>query len=410
MNDEEDKNKKGEGKGFAGLSSMASDVDDAIVGSRKEPEQTVSTPSPSSPPDKKQSSNPRSTASKPSPRQSPVQPSGGGSTGKWLLIAVVIGLFWVAGLSENKAPSKPYSPSSSSTSKPIARQPKVTQPRVPARFTESKPAPGQNRVLPTSELRYCVAEEIRLDAANISVDTYSQSDVDRFNNIVNDYNIRCGEFRYREGALGRARRDVEPYRSQLEAEGRGRFKSPVEKAPVVRKTKPSLPKPDPLLLAIQQHLNQLGYNAGTADGLYGNRTKGAIIEFQQSNGFESDGVVSSSLLSRLILANQNRNNPFGVLSSERNSDAHKSQSVPGTPPPIERSRDRANFETCITGKYPTLCKHSLLTRSEAVRVDAAERQANFETCITGKYPTLCKHSLLTPGEAALVATAERNAM
>ena len=41
--------------------------------------------------------------------------------------------------------------------------------------------------------------------------------------MVTDYDIRCSEFRYREGTLQRARSDVERNRVTLEAEGRSRF-------------------------------------------------------------------------------------------------------------------------------------------------------------------------------------------
>jgi DNA-binding helix-hairpin-helix protein with protein kinase domain len=75
----------------------------------------------------------------------------------------------------------------------------------------------------------------------------------------------------------------------------------------------------------------------------------------------------------------------------------------------EESKDPGNFGTCISGNYPTLCKHDLLTREEATQVAAAEKRANFQTCISGNYPTLCKHDLLTREEAAQVAAAEKRA-
>ena len=93
--------------------------------------------------------------------------------------------------------------------------PPVVQPQAPSRPSESKPSVGRNNVLSTAQIRYCLAEKIRLDAADTVLNNYSDSDVDRFNRYVNDYNSRCGEFRYRQGALESARRDVEPYRSKL---------------------------------------------------------------------------------------------------------------------------------------------------------------------------------------------------
>jgi hypothetical protein len=72
-------------------------------------------------------------------------------------------------------------------------------------------------------LRYCIAEEIRIDGADAAVSSYDAEQVDRFNAVVDDYNSRCGEFRYRQGSLQAARESVSRYRSQLEAEGRARF-------------------------------------------------------------------------------------------------------------------------------------------------------------------------------------------
>jgi hypothetical protein len=139
-------------------------------------------------------------------------------------IAVVIGLIWLANQSDNSRPSKPaYSPGTSSTSTAPASQPAIAQPQTPSRPSESKPSVGRNNVLSTAQIRYCLAEKIRLDAAETVLNNYNDSDVDRFNGYVNDYNSRCGEFRYRQGSLESARRDVEPYRSQLQAEGRSRF-------------------------------------------------------------------------------------------------------------------------------------------------------------------------------------------
>lgn len=74
---------------------------------------------------------------------------------------------------------------------------------------------------------------------------------------------------------------------------------------------------------------------------------------------------------------------------------------------VAEAERRANFKTCIDGRYPALCKHRLLTASERPQVDAAEKQANFGTCIDGRYPALCKHSWLTSTQREQVLTAEK---
>lgn len=85
------------------------------------------------------------------------------------------------------------------------------------------PRVGKDLIFPVTHIKYCLAEEIRLGAAKLAVNSYSNSDVDRFNAMVTDYNSRCASFRYRGNALDSARKEVEPYRRALQAEGRGRF-------------------------------------------------------------------------------------------------------------------------------------------------------------------------------------------
>ena len=277
----DDEKKQDEGKGFAGLSSMASDVDDVVI---RTPKQSQKAPSESPP---QQSAGNSQQAKQTQTYQAPAQPSGGSSAGKWMLgIAVVIGLIWIVNQSDNNRPSKPaYSPGTSSTSTAPASQPAVLQPQASSRPSESKPSVGRNNVLSTAQIRYCLAEKIRLDAAEAVLNNYSDSDVNRFNGYVNDYNSRCGEFRYRQGALESARRDVDPYRSQLQAEGRSRFvrsSSTTARSPAsIQASKPSHPTPDATVLAIQRRLNELGYIAGTPDGLFGNKTRAAILAFQR---------------------------------------------------------------------------------------------------------------------------------
>ncbi len=51
--------------------------------------------------------------------------------------------------------------------------------------------------------------------------------------------------------------------------------------------------------ALQEVLNALGYSAGTPDGIFGGKTKTAVLKFQKDRGLTSDGVVGPSTLSSL---------------------------------------------------------------------------------------------------------------
>lgn len=50
---------------------------------------------------------------------------------------------------------------------------------------------------------------------------------------------------------------------------------------------------------IQQRLQELGYDPGTVDGIYGTRTKNAVIAFQRAYGLSDDGIAGPKTLEAL---------------------------------------------------------------------------------------------------------------
>ena len=46
---------------------------------------------------------------------------------------------------------------------------------------------------------------------------------------------------------------------------------------------------------IQERLEDLGYEVGEADGVFGEETRQAIVQFQLSRGLDADGVVGPVL-------------------------------------------------------------------------------------------------------------------
>lgn len=219
--------KKEAGRGFAGLSSLVSDVDSAVTNAKQEASRPPAAASDSQPaPPNKEAE----TEHQPYQHTSS-QPSGGSSTGKWLLgIGGVIIVLWLisSGSGSKSIPSKtrvePSIPVTPTKTEPqVPDWARLEPAQVPSRPTEERPPIGTNNVLNYAQLRYCLSEDIRIGAARTAVNNYIESDVDRFNAMVADYNSRCGQFRYRRGSLESARSDVERFRSTLEAEGRRRF-------------------------------------------------------------------------------------------------------------------------------------------------------------------------------------------
>jgi peptidoglycan hydrolase-like protein with peptidoglycan-binding domain len=52
--------------------------------------------------------------------------------------------------------------------------------------------------------------------------------------------------------------------------------------------------------ALQNRLNQLGYNCGAADGIFGQGTYNAVVNFQRANNLAADGIVGPATASRLF--------------------------------------------------------------------------------------------------------------
>lgn len=340
----EEEPKKGEGKGFAGLSSLVSDVDTTLpLAAKAEPAAAAlgaGRPAPQAQP------------AQPQPRQrqtyqEPAQlPSSGSSGGKWVLgIAAVIGVLWLIGQSDRNttSPAPAYSPPAQTATSNYS--PPLAEPQAPSRPQESMPPVGQDLVFSTAQIRYCLAEDIRMESAKSALNNYIESDVDRFNALAADYNSRCGNFRYRSGALESARRDVEPYRSQFQSEGRSRFvRSPSTGSLSV--PAPSRPAPNATVQAIQHKLNELGYDAGTADGLMGRGTRSAVIAFQQDRGLAATGVADQALLLQLQRApSRSTGNWYANDSVVQEAPSRSATTAPLPAPPspsVNRSGPPAN--------------------------------------------------------------------
>jgi len=219
----EEKQKEEKVKGFAGLASLVSDVDitpplttNKVANRPQSPDAPLNT---GSAPE-------QSTQAKSEPIQPPSQPSSNWfGTVIFLFAGLMIGVvFSIAINVKDRRPSSPvqsYSPPAQSTSPSYPTLP--VQPKTLSRPEVMVPPTGTDLVLSTSQIRYCLMEKIRLDGAKAAVNNYSDSDVERFNAMVADYNSRCGSFRYQRGALESAQQDIAPYQNELQAEGRSRF-------------------------------------------------------------------------------------------------------------------------------------------------------------------------------------------
>ncbi|WJW74700.1 peptidoglycan-binding domain-containing protein [Thiohalobacter sp. IOR34] len=297
MADDEDKVKKG----FSGLSDLVSQVSgiDEPTSSESKAEANTSTPNQVS---SLQQETPSSESERKEPTSSPPietvsSGKGGGSAGgKWILaiigFAFVVWLINNGGQSSKKPSYTRPSPSLSYNYPQSNPAPVVKTPRKPVtpRLQYTKPSVGTNNILSVPEIRWCVRESIRIEAMRNVINT--NKGIDAFNRIVNDYNRRCGSYRYRRGSQQRAERDVEVYRSQIVAEAireaRNLGRSYQIKRPSLQYTREA-----------QQLLTDLGYNPGPVDGKYGPRTANAVKAFQRDIGIKQDGWIDQSLINAL---------------------------------------------------------------------------------------------------------------
>lgn len=67
---------------------------------------------------------------------------------------------------------------------------------------------------------------------------------------------------------------------------------------------------------IQKKLKELGYLSGTVDGIYGSKTKKAVISFQKNCGISADGICGPTTLLYLGLSSSSSTGSAGQSSSD----------------------------------------------------------------------------------------------
>lgn len=95
---------------------------------------------------------------------------------------------------------------------------------------------GTDDVLTTEQITYCLAQEIRLGAAQNAVNQYADSDINRFNAMVDDYNSRCGSYRYNQWDHAAAVVSVASFSHKYEREGKAWFTTPQAQASTTKLT------------------------------------------------------------------------------------------------------------------------------------------------------------------------------
>ena len=189
-----------EKKGFVGLLDLVSELSDIDEPINSEPKAEAKPSTPKQLPHPQRKMAPSEPERKTTSAASPIETvrsskSGGRSGGKWVLgIICVIFVIWLINNGGQSNKKNAYVPPSSSQSythlTPAVQTPSTTQ--SPG-LQYKKPSVGTSNVLSIQEIRYCVREKIRIEAIR---NILSNSLIDKYNKIVNDYNSRCGRYKY----------------------------------------------------------------------------------------------------------------------------------------------------------------------------------------------------------------------
>jgi hypothetical protein len=156
----------------------------------------------------------------------PLEPPGvsaGPPTTTWQMVGDVTGgvfalfLFIVALIYRTAPPSVPdFTPRSTSSAPTITLS--VQNAPAPPPLVEEKPPVAQS-ALSVPQMRYCLAQGIRIQGADKAMKADSAAEVSRFLALVDDYGPRCRSDRFAPGVLNAVKGAVEARRTALELEG-----------------------------------------------------------------------------------------------------------------------------------------------------------------------------------------------
>lgn len=89
---------------------------------------------------------------------------------------------------------------------------------------------------------------------------------------------------------------------------------------------------------IQQRLKNWGYYKGTVDGIYGTKTRAAVISFQKKNGLTADGICGSKTLAAIGLSSAGTSSGYSssdyqllarIISAEARGEPYNGQVAVG---------------------------------------------------------------------------------
>ncbi len=123
-------------------------------------------------------------------------------------------------VAETPAPAPATVPPPATSPVPVPVERPAEPPRAADLPREVKPPVGEGRLFDAGQIRYCVAQNMRLSVQNKLVRAESTPEVNRYNDLLGDYNLRCRNFKYERGELQRVLAAVETDRPAIEAQAK----------------------------------------------------------------------------------------------------------------------------------------------------------------------------------------------
>jgi hypothetical protein len=150
----------------------------------------------------------------------------------WLSIAVVLIIFgfvkWRSdyqdsGRISSGTATSPLPSSTSSAVIPASATPEApsvpTTPKADSGKSEKKPPPGNDLLLTEAQLRWCLYQSVRLDAATATIRNQSADNTILLNQMIGEWNDRCARYRYNINERTAVEAEVNNDKVRLQMEG-----------------------------------------------------------------------------------------------------------------------------------------------------------------------------------------------
>lgn len=199
-------------RGFSGISTMVSDVKDTV----NEVQNQVHKSTETSDQGIRMSQLQERHAGGNVPSSQDNKKSESGSNLKWIFgIVAIIALYMMfSGGSSPKQNPAPHQ----STYTANAPTTKVASKAEPAELTYEVPPVGSGNILNLPQLRWHFREKIRIETMRNLPKTNKA--IGEFNAMVDNYNSRCGSFRYKQSLFTQAQKDIDAIRDQIVADAK----------------------------------------------------------------------------------------------------------------------------------------------------------------------------------------------